>query len=51
MLCGLIRLVSRIKFWLKPRKDCHCFCVTCEYFDTCKDMEEYIETVFGEPFE
>lgn len=53
MLCGVIRILSRIKWWLfGPKyKFCRQFCPTCEYFDICKSDVEYVETVMGEPFE
>lgn len=53
MLCGLIRLVSKIKWWLvRPkRKLCKEFCPTCPYYDICRSEVENLETVSGEPFE
>lgn len=57
MLCGVIRILSKIewyfKFSLKHRKDMYagCFCPTCEFYDECRGMVEDIEEVFGEPIE
>lgn len=48
MLCGLIRLVSRIKWWLysSPNKQCNNFCINCEYFDICKENVTYFDELF-----
>nr|DAV08886.1 MAG TPA: outer capsid protein sigma-1 attachment protein [Caudoviricetes sp.] len=35
MLCGLTRLVSRIKWWLVKPFKCNGICWTCPYYDIC----------------
>lgn len=65
MLCGLTRLVSRIKHMLffsfskkyRPFEHLKCHeCLWCEYFDDCKKEHDYMlgldcDTVFGVPIE
>ena len=54
MFYGLIRLASRIKWWLTfslKTEYHHCFCINCKYFDVCKEENEHIKTVFGEVVE
>lgn len=53
MLCGVIRILSRIKWRLfGPKyKFCKSCCLTCQYYDICRSDVEYIEEVMGEPFE
>lgn len=55
MLCGVIRILSKIEWWfkysLKHKEHAGCFCPTCEFYDECRQDVEYIEEVFGEPFE
>ncbi len=40
MLCGLIRILSRIEWWLGQRKReefmCRSFCLICKYYDICR---------------
>lgn len=62
MLCGLTRLVSRIKHMLffsfskkyRPFEHLKCHeCLWCEYFDDCKEEFDYVlgldNVVVGEP--
>ena len=62
MLCGLTRLVSRIKHMLffsfskkyRPFEHLKCHeCLWCEYFDECKEEFDYMlgleNEVIGEP--
>lgn len=63
MLCGLTRLVSRIKHMLffsfskkyRPFEHLKCHeCLWCKYFDDCKKEHDYMlgldnEVVIGEP--
>lgn len=55
MLCGLTRLVSRIKMMLythtHPGYHCKALCLFCQFFENCYYDKEHIEEVFGEPFE
>lgn len=54
MWYGVIRILSKIEWWIKfslKRKDCGCFCPTCRFYDQCRWEAEYIEEVFGEPYE
>lgn len=53
MLCGLIAILSRIKWWLFGPKSklCHGFCPTCEYFYMCWRDVAHVEEVMGEPWE
>ena len=58
MSCGLTALVSRIKLaWFVARNPdwrCSPWCVTCEYFEICKESylaEEGYEEIIGEPVE
>lgn len=64
MLCGLIRLVSRIKHMLffsfskkyRPFEHLKCHeCLWCEFFDDCKSEFDYSKSfddvVVGEPIE
>ena len=50
MLSGLIRILSKIKWWfkysLKRRDKAGCFCPTCKFYDQCKWEVEYVENVF-----
>ena len=51
MLCGLIHLVSKIKFWLKRDKGkmkCRSFCPACKYYNQCSKNTEVLEEIFGE---
>ena len=52
MFSGLIRLVSRIKWWLGKSKKmkCHYCCVFCEFYDLCSD-DPATKTVIGEVVE
>lgn len=51
MLSGLIRILSKIKWWfkysLKHRDKAGCFCPTCRFYDQCKWEAEYVESVFN----
>lgn len=57
MLCGLIRLASKIKYWLTPKVHarCRCFCPLCEYYYECSsdeaDIKEALEEIEGEEIE
>lgn len=54
MLCGLTRIVLKIKHWLHMRKyryECRGFCPFCSWFDQCYETTLEIETVVGEPID
>ena len=55
MSCGVTRILSRIRWYfrysLKNKKQAGCFCLTCKWYDQCRWEVEYVETIFGEPFE
>ena len=55
MLCGLTRILSKIRWYfkysLKNKKHAGCFCPTCKWYDQCRWEAEYVETIFGEPYE
>ncbi len=53
MSCGAIAFLSRIKWWLfgPKTKLCRRCCICCKYYDECKWDVDYVEEVFGEPFE
>lgn len=53
MLCGQTRILSRIKWWLfgPKTKMCKGFCPTCRFYKRCVKEVDYLEELFGEPFE
>lgn len=53
MLCGVTRILSRIKWWFfgPKQKFCKSCCMRCPYYNECKAEVEEIERIFGEIFE
>lgn len=55
MWSGVIRILSKIRWYfkysLKNKKHAGCFCPTCKWYDQCRWEAEYVETIFGEPYE
>lgn len=53
MLCGVMNILSRTKWWIfgPKAKLCKQICITCPYYKICKEDVGYIEMIMGEPWE
>ncbi len=53
MSCGLIRILSKIDWWLfgPKAKLCNKCCLFCNFYKVCRADVEYLEEITGEPWE
>lgn len=53
MCSGVIRFLSKIKWWLfgPKRKYCKYCCLKCNFYDYCRKDVEELETIYGEVWE